>query len=126
MLITASPAFSGESITLPENLEEIIAESISSTSSEEKEMVAAWPPGKKLAEFFCQKRALTELGKDYAGADRVFLSMSDDDPPQFLTQNRIKGKGSVRHDAGWTDILYQCEVDLHSGKPTEFVFEEEN
>ena len=64
-----------------------------------------------------------ELGKTYAGADRVFLSMSDDEPPQFVSENRIKGNGSVRHDAGWTDIRYECEVDMQTGQPMEFVFD---
>ena len=70
-------------------------------------MVAGWIPGKKLSEFLCQDYSLAELVKTYTGADRVFLSLSDDEPPQFVAQNRIKGNGSVRHDAGWTDITYE-------------------
>lgn len=126
MLTIALPTFSSDVFALPDNLEKMVVEKISSTSAEEREMVAAWSPGKKLADFFCKKRALTGLEKSYAGADRVFLSISDDEQPQFVTQNRIKGEGSVRHDAGWTNILYQCEVDLQTGKSTEFVFEEAN
>ena len=123
ILSLAPAALSGETRDLPQNLETIISETTSGASVVEKEMVAGWTPGKKLSEFFCQERALAELGKAYAGADRVFLSMSDDEPPQFISENRIKGNGSVRHDAGWTDITYECEVDLHTGKPTEFIFE---
>lgn len=120
--VMTSAVFSDEIVALPENLERAISERTSGVSSEEKEMIAGWPPGKKLAEFFCQESALIELGKSFAGADRVFLSMSDDEPPRLVSQNRIEGKGSVRHDEGWTDITYQCEVDLRTGKPNEFVF----
>ena len=116
-------ALSGETKALPQNLETMIAEKVSGVSAEEKKMIESWTPGKKLSEFFCQERALAELSKTYTGADRVFLSMSDDEPPQFVADNRIKGYGSVRHDAGWTDITYECEVDLKTGKPTEFVFD---
>ena len=122
-LSIASPVLSGESKALPQNLETIISETTSGASTEEKEMIAGWTPGKKLSEFFCQERALAELGKTYPGADRVFLSMSDDEPPQFVSENRIKGNGSVRHNAGWTEITYECEVDLQTGKSTEFVFD---
>ena len=123
ILSIASPAISDESKVLPQNLETMISETTSGASTEEKEMISGWTAGKKLSEFFCQKRALVELGKTYAGADRVFLSMSDDEPPQFVSENRIKGNGSVRHDAGWTDIRYECEVDMQTGQPMEFVFD---
>jgi hypothetical protein len=123
ILSLAPPALSGEAKALPQNLETIISETTSGASVVEKEMIAGWTPGKKLSEFFCQERALVELGKTYPGADRVFLSMSDDESPQFISENRIKGNGSVRHDAGWTDISYECEVDLQTGNPMEFVFD---
>lgn len=122
-LLVTPPAYAGDVIALPENLEKMIIEKIFSASSEEKEMIAGWTPGKKLSEFFCQEYALAELGKTYTGADRVFLSMGDDEPPQFVAENRIKGNGSVRHGVGWTDIIYECEADLHTGEPTEFIFE---
>ena len=123
ILSLASPALSGEPKALPQNLETMISETTSGASAEEKDMIAGWTPGKKLSEFFCQKPALAELGKTYTDADRVFLSMSDDEPPQFVSENRIKGNGSVRHDAGWTDIRYECEVDMQTGQPMEFVFD---
>lgn len=118
-----SLALPGETNVLPQGLEAMIADKISAVSAEEKDMIASWPPGKKLSEFFCQEPALRELGKTYTGADRVFLSMSDDEPPQFVAENRIKGYGSVRHDAGWTDITYECEVDMESGRATKFIFD---
>ena len=123
ILSLTSPVLSGDAISLPQNLKTLIAEKVSGVSAEEKEMIAGWTPGKKLSEFFCQEYALAELGKTYTGADRVFLSMGDDEPPQFVAENRIKGNGSVRHGDGWTDITYECEVDLHTGEPTEFIFE---
>ena len=90
ILSLAPAALSGETRALPQNLETMIAETTSGARVVEKEMIDGWTPGKKLSEFFCQERALAELGKAYAGADRVFLSMSDDEPPQFIGENRIK------------------------------------
>ena len=108
---------------LPENLMQMIDRKIAGVSVEEKEMVLSWSPGKQLAEFFCQDRALVELGETFAGADRVFLSMRDDEPPQMIGDNRIKAPGSVRYDGGWADFTYECEVDLKSGDVTEFSYE---
>ena len=77
-----------------------------------------------IAEFFCQNHALQVLGKTYRGADRVIMSLSDDDPPILINETRIKGNGSARHTEGWTDFTYECEIDKNSGEVTDFTFSE--
>ena len=119
-------AYPGQPEELPAIIEAKIGEIVSTQSTEEKEMIAEWTPGKKLAEFFCQDLALTELGKIFEGADRVFLELEEDNPPAFISDNRIKGDGSVRYgvDASWSSFSYECQVDMETGQAMEFSFQE--
>jgi len=107
---------------LPAELEAIISNTTAGLSEEEQQMIASWSPAKKLSEFFCQETALTELGKTYTGADRVFLSRSDDQPPVFISENTIKGQGSVRYGTDWADFSYECAVDVKTGEAESFTF----
>ena len=103
-------------------LKEHIKQKTLNFSATERNMLQQWSDGKLISEFFCQNHALQVLSKTYQGADRVFLSLSDDDPPTLLTETRIKGNGSVRYEDGWVDFIYECEIDKNSGKVTDFTF----
>ena len=111
---------------MPTNLQEVIEQKWSGSSAEEKKMIEAWEPARQLAEFFCQDLALTEIGKKFDGADRVFLELEEDNPPVFISDNRINGDGSVRYgvDASWSNFTYECEVDMETGQAKEFSFQE--
>ena len=103
-------------------LQEHIKQKTLDFSPTEKAMLKKWSDGKLISEFFCQDYALKDLRKTYKGADRVFMSLSDDDPPTLITETRIKGTGSVRYKDGWVDFFYECEIDKNSGKVTDFIF----
>lgn len=105
-------------------LQEHIKQETKAYSATEKTMLQQWSDGKLISEFFCQKHALQVLSKTYKGADRVFMSLSDDDPPTLITETRIKGNGSARYKDGWVDFTYECEIDKNSGKVTDFSFAE--
>ncbi len=120
LLLAGGPAVGGD---LSEAMNVRIAEMLSHVSEEERKMVMEWSDGKKVSEFFCQNVALEKLGQHFSGADRVFMSTSDDSPPELIGENRVKGAGSVRHPAGWNDFTYECEVDGSTGEVVEFLYE---
>jgi len=126
LLISSPSVFSATPATTPTaltaELDAIISKTTAGLSEGEQKMIADWSPAKKLSEFFCQKLALTELGKTYTGADRVFLSRSDDQPPEFISKNAIKGQGSVRYGADWADFSYECAVNMETGAAESFTF----
>ena len=62
------------------------------------------------------------LRDKYTGADRVFMSTSEDSPPELLSDARIKGMGSVRHGAGWSNFGYECAIDATTGDVVYFSF----
>lgn len=105
-------------------LQEHIKQKTQTTSATEKAMLQKWSDGKLISEFFCQDHALQVLSKTYQGADRVFMSLSDDDPPVLITETRIKGNGTVRYKDGWADFIYECEIDENNGKVSDFTFTE--
>ena len=105
-------------------LQEHIKQKTLAFSPTEKAMLQKWSDGKLISEFFCQDHALQELSETYEGADRVFMSLSDDEPPTLITETRINGNGSVRYKDGWADFSYECEIDENSGKVTDFTFSE--
>lgn len=105
-------------------LQEHIKQKTLAFSPTEKAMLQKWSDGKLISEFFCQDHALQDLSRTYEGADRVFMSLSDDDPPTLITETRINGNGSVRYKDGWADFTYECEIDENSGKVTDFTFSE--
>ena len=56
----------------------VIDKKIARTSATEKQMVAGWSDGKKLAEFFCSEVGLKEIAKQHKGANRLFLGPDDE------------------------------------------------
>ena len=49
-------------------------------------------PVKQLPEFFCHDARLTKLGETYAGADRVFLSTSDNALSEIMARARSRAR----------------------------------
>ena len=116
-----APAFGAE--LLP-RLADIIGQKTTALSDAEREIIDGWSPAKKIAEFFCQDRALAELKGEFSDADRVFLELeASDPPPELVSATRVAGVGSVRHGADWTDFSYECEIDPETAEAIDFRYE---
>ena len=97
---------------------------IAKLSAEEKKMVAEWPDGKKLAEFFCARAGLAAVKKQERTADRVILGPDDEGVKKFvLTGNtQLSGRGTVRVHGGWKDFAFSCDLDPAKGEVKSFTY----
>ena len=104
--------------------EAAIAKKIAGTSATEKKMVADWPDGKKLAEFFCAEVGLKEIAKQHKGADRLFLGPDDEGVKRFTVDGnrRVAGDGTVRVGPDWKDLTFDCVVDPEKAVATSFSY----
>lgn len=100
----------------------VIAKKTGSTSATEKKMVAEWPDGKKLAEFFCSEVGLKEIAKQHKGADRLFLGPDDEGVKRFKVEGnrRVAGDGTVRVGPDWKDLTFDCVLDPEKAVVTSF------
>ncbi|UCG96638.1 MAG: DUF930 domain-containing protein [Burkholderiales bacterium] len=104
--------------------EAVIAKKIARTSATEKQMVAGWSDGKKLAEFFCSEAGLKEIAKQHKGADRLALGPDDEGVKRFKVEGnrRVSGDATVRIGPNWKELSFDCVLDPAKAVVTSFTY----
>jgi len=118
-----APAATGQSVLSPAQ-QAVVDKTFAKMSAADKQIVAKWSDGKKLAEFFCTKPGLAAIRKQERTADRVFLGPDDDGVKKFvLTGNtQLSGRGTVRIRGGWKDFTFVCDLDPGKAAVKSFTF----
>ena len=122
--VLLTPALAAGQSALSKAQEAVIAKKIATTSATEKQMVAGWSDGKKLAEFFCAEVGVKEIAKTHKGADRLILGPDDEGVKKFKVEgNRsVAGDGMVRVGPDWKDLTFACAVDPDKAVATSFSY----
>lgn len=104
--------------------EKVISQKTAKLSKTERDMIAGWSDGKKLAEFFCSPAALAEFKKSLKGADRVFLGPDDEGASRFILygNSKLSGRGTVRTPGNWKSYAFECVLDPDHAKVKAFTY----
>lgn len=123
-LVVSSPPPAVAQSALTKAQQAVIAQKIARTSATEKQMVAGWSDGKKLAEFFCSEVGVKEIARKYKGADRLVLGPDDEGVRKFKVDGnrRVSGDGTVRVGAEWKDLAFDCVLEPDKAVVTSFSY----
>ncbi|NTZ47752.1 hypothetical protein FCM30_18595 [Lelliottia aquatilis] len=99
-------------------LNQVVKKKISHPS--DQVIVDQWPESSRVAEFLCRPQATLYFKQHVHNVDKVILYTGDENAPELISQNQLKGAGEYRQGEKWTEFQYQCELSETTGKAVSF------